>query len=135
MGEGILKHLSNKYNLDLEVESAGIAAYDGDGPSNNAILAMDKLKIDISDYISSQLHLDLVENADVILAMTKYHKDSIIKRFPNSLNKIYLLNEYAFGTKEDIEDPYGGNLGHYEKARDEIYIALEKIVEKLTGNN
>lgn len=131
MGEGILKHLSEKYNIKVEVRSAGIAAFDGDRANKNAILALDNIGIDISSHISHQLHGDMIEDADIILTMTRNHKDSIISRFPNNTKKIYSLNDYAFGIEKDIEDPYGGSLQDYESARDEIYIALEKIVKNI----
>lgn len=129
MGEGILKHLSEKYNKKIEVRSAGIAAFDGDVANKNAVLALDNIGIDISNHISHQLHGDMIEESDIILTMTRNHKDAIISRFPNSIKKVYSLNDYAFGLEKDIEDPYGGGLQDYETARDEIYIALEKIVK------
>lgn len=131
MGEGILKHLSKKYDIEIEVKSAGIAAFDGDVASKNAVLALDNIGIDISNHKSHQLHRDMIDESDVILTMTRNHKDSIIARFPNSINKVYSLNDYAFGLEKDIEDPYGGSLQDYETARDEIYIALEKIVKNI----
>lgn len=133
MGEGILKHLSKKYNMEIEVKSAGIAALDGDGANKNAILALDNIGIDIQNHISNQLNGVMIEESDIILTMTKSHKDSIISRFPNSVKKVYSLNNYAFGIEKDIEDPYGGSLRDYEKARDEIYNALEKIVKNIVN--
>jgi protein-tyrosine phosphatase len=127
MGEGILKHLSKKYNTNIEVRSAGIFALDGDRASSNAILALDSIGIDISNHISNQLHGGMIEEADIVLTMTDNQKEAIIKRFPKSDKKVYSLNYYAFGIEKDIEDPYGGTLKDYEMARDEIFRAMEKI--------
>ena len=50
--------------------------------------------------------------------------------YPKKIYKVFTLNEYAFGEDEDIKDPYGGDQGEYDTARDQIYMAIEKIYNK-----
>lgn len=133
MAEGILKYLAKKNNIDIQVKSAGISAFDGDNISKNAILALRNIDLDISDYKSTLAHEELVNEADLILTMGKSHKEILINRFPSSKEKTFLLNEYSFEIHKDIEDPFGGNLREYERARDEIYKALEEIVRKIVN--
>lgn len=128
MAEGILRDLALKNDMDLEVKSAGTYAYDGDSASDNAITAMRDINIDISNHKSRLIHKELIDEADLILTMSSSHKKAIVSKFPEARDKTYLLNDYAFGEIKDIEDPFGGSLSYYEKARDEIYRALEKIV-------
>lgn len=135
MAEGILKSLAKKNNLEIQVKSAGISAFDGDRVANNAIKALEKIGIDISDYKSTLVHQELLDEADLILTMGKNHKEVLISRFPEFKEKIFLLNEYSFGMDKEIQDPFGGSLKTYEKARDEIYRALEEIIKKLTMDN
>lgn len=130
MAEGIFNELSKDTDLDLQVLSAGISAYEGSPISENAIKAMDSIH-KISHYRAKMVNKDLVNQADLILTMTKIHKDRLISRYGGIEEKTYLLNEYAFGIEEDIMDPFGGSLSVYHKVREEIYKAVENIMNKL----
>ena len=130
MAEGIFKSLIKENSLDFEISSAGTDAYDGDSVTNHAEMALKKMGIDISNHKSKLVHRDLIERVDLVLTMTKSHKETIIKKFPEAKNKVFLLNEYAFEEFKDVVDPFGGTIIDYEKARDEIYTAAEEIVRK-----
>ena len=130
MAEGILKSIGNKNNMDLEIKSVGISVYDGEKASKNSIEAMKKIGIDISEHEATQLRRDLVEEADLILTMSTSHKKFILSNYPSSRDKLFTLTEYVYGVEKDIEDPFGRSLSVYERTRDEIYQAVEKIVNK-----
>ena len=66
--------------------------------------------------------------------MSKSHKKQLLHQYPSIKDKLFLLNEYAFATTRDIEDPFGAPLRYYEKARDEIREAIEEIVRQITSN-
>lgn len=129
MAEGILKSISEKKNLDLKVKSAGISVFDGDNASKNSIKAMGKIGIDISKHEARQLHRDLVDEADLILTMSKSHKEFIRANFSSSKDKVFTLLEYAYKINKDVADPFGGSLLLYEHTRDEIYQGIEKIID------
>ena len=131
MAEGIFNEL--KKDLDVQVLSAGISALDGSEVNDYAIKSMEEIH-DISHYRSKLVTKDLLSQADLILTMTKIHKDRLISRFDNIDHKTYLLNEYAFGSEEDIADPIGGSLYVYEEVLGQIYEAIKKIIEKLAGD-
>ncbi|CAK7049092.1 protein tyrosine phosphatase [Tissierella sp. P1] len=129
MAEGILKSIAKEKKLSLEVKSAGISVFDGDNASRNSIEAMKKIGIDISKHKARQLHRDLVDEADLILTMSRPHKEIIISNFPSAKDKIFALLEYVYKIDKDIADPYGGNLLLYEHTREEIYKAIKKIID------
>ncbi len=129
MAEGILKDLAKKNNLNIEVESAGLSVYYGSMASHNALVAMENIGLDLISHISTQLNEDLVAEADLILTMSKAHKEAILFSHPDEINKIFTLYEYAFGRNRDVKDPFGQALDVYEFTRDEIYRAVEKILE------
>jgi len=135
MAEGIFRSLAEKNNLKVEVKSAGLSVFPGDMASGNSIEAMKKIGIDISNHSSTQINEDLVNEADLILTMSKSHKDYLLSRFRNAEGKVYTLLEYVDGVEKDIMDPFGQNLQVYEKTRDEIYRAVEKLVEKIKNSN
>lgn len=127
MTEGIFNEL--KKDLDIEVLSAGISAYEGSPISENAIKSMEGIH-DISHYRAKMVNEDLIKEADLILTMTRMHKDILISRYRGVEEKTYLLNDFAFGLEKDVEDPFGGELGIYDSARDEIYKAVKSIIDK-----
>lgn len=128
MAEGILNHMAKEKSLNLSAKSAGIYAYDGNKASTNAILVMNGMGIDINNKKSIQIHRNLLEEADVVLTMSNSHKEELLIRFPFAEEKIFLLNEYAHGINKDIDDPFGRGELAYKKAAEEIYKAIEKIV-------
>ncbi len=131
MAEGILNAMKKVNNLDIEVASAGVAAFDGYSASDNSVLALEKMGIDISKHKSRLVDESLLDKFDLILTMSRSHKDILLNNYPNSKGNVFILNEYAFDEKIDIPDPFGGSLKDYERARDQIYRAIEKIVEKI----
>lgn len=130
MAEGILNKLASERGLDIKAESAGIFAMETSRAAENAVRAMKKMDIDISNHRSSLLKESMVEDVDLVLTMSKAHKENLITYFPHMREKIVLLNEHAFKIDKDVEDPFGQSIDYYEKARDEIYRAVEEILDK-----
>ncbi|NLK44843.1 MAG: low molecular weight protein arginine phosphatase [Tissierellia bacterium] len=133
MAEGILRDLAEKNKLDIVVKSAGIGAFPGDNASINSVKAMEEIGIDISNHRSSQINEDLIKEADLILTMSKSHKDFLISRFPWAKEKVFTLKNYALGMDRDIMDPFGLSLSVYENTRDEIYKAIEELIKKIVN--
>ncbi len=121
MAEGIYNSISHG------AFSRGLYA-EGGSASINAIKAMEKLGIDISHHNSTQLTKEDLENADLVLTMTKGHKGAILSVFPGE-DKVFTIGEYAGGY--DVIDPYGGSEEVYEACAEELYSYIERIVEKL----
>ena len=71
MAEGYLKSKNRK---DLEVLSRGLAA-DGSPVSENSMLSMKELGIDISDHISKQLSFSDVDSSSIFICMSSSHAD------------------------------------------------------------
>lgn len=135
MAEGILKSMAKERNLDIKVGSAGVSVLPGDRAARNAIKTMADLGLDISKHSSSQMNYELAEEFDLILTMSNSHRDIILSEFPQTREKTFTLMDYAYGNNGNVIDPFGGSLDMYEKTRDEIYEALEKILMKIIDSN
>lgn len=125
MAEGLAQKMANNKGWDLEILSAGVAAWPGAPATEEAIKAMAELEVDISGHRARSLDLDLVEKADLILTMTEAHKRLVMDRFPQAREKTFTLKEYATFCPGDIPDPLGGPL--------EIYQACVAQLQKLIG--
>lgn len=115
MAEG---YLNSKSIKGITCFSRGIAA-DGSGVSENSRIAMQESGIDISNHISKQLNYQDIDNASLILCMSSSHADLLESLGVDKL-KIHILG---------IPDPYGQPLDAYRSSRDEIFKAIDELVD------
>lgn len=116
----------------IEILSAGLFTAEGQPASPNASAVMADRGIDITDHRTRSLTEDLIKRADLILTMTKQHKEHVMAMYPQAYDKVFTLKEYAgVYSDADIRDPFGGSVEDYRSCADEIYGALEKIAQKL----
>ena len=108
MAEGILKDLLQQDGKEglYEVRSAGTWTRDGLSASLSAIEAMKELGLDIGAHRSHHLTSQDIEEASLILVMTRDHKEALDVEFPQARGKTYLLSEMV-GNRHDIDDPAG----------------------------
>lgn len=135
MAEGILKKLVKENNLNIEVCSCGVYAGDGDYASFNAIEAAKYYDVDISNHKATNIRNSQIEEMDIILCATNSHKNVVISMYPNLMNKVYTMKEYAEldedGKDMDIKDPWGYDMETYRSCIQEISICLEKIIGQI----
>ncbi len=132
MGEIMFKEMIKEIkDMDIKVVSAGTWALEGHRASQNAIKVMEERNIDLSKHRSTPLTESLVNEADLILTMTKNHKNQILSQVPKAHEKVYTLKEYGSYNFVDIMDPFGGNIQIYRKCATEIEEALKKVLEKI----
>ena len=131
MAEGYFRSLVEKEKLsNVQVSSAGTYASDGDTPSPNAIRALQKYDIDISDQRSTRLTYDLIKDSDLIIAMTESHRIFVGKIDPSALMKTRTLGEYAHDGG-DISDPFGGDIDEYSFCFSTMKPRLENLLSEV----
>lgn len=113
----------------IEVESYGIAAFEGQPASENAIKVMEMEGIDLKGHRARQFRQEALD-ADLILTMTQSHKDYILDRFPRAKGKVFLLGEFV-GDYAEISDPFGQGTDVYKQVAQELKEKLSKIIERL----
>ena len=132
MAEGIFNQiLADNDDDDGHVTSAGISVYVSTSASAEAIEVMEDMGVDISDHMSTQITEEMVVNADLVLVMTTGHKNILIDLFPEHTEKIFTLLEYAYGSEDDIADPFGMDIDAYRECALEIKGAIETVYEKI----
>lgn len=132
IAEALMKEMAKEKGLDIKVKSAGIYALDGQEASEEAIRVMQEEGIDISGHRANILYRNLVEDADLILTMSRSHKQQLLSKYGFLKGKIFTLKEYAYSKEEDVEDPFGRGIEAYKIAKAEIKEALKKIIDKLS---
>ncbi|MHB1418310.1 MAG: low molecular weight protein arginine phosphatase [Bacillota bacterium] len=95
MAEGIAKNLlPRKDKEEFLFVSAGVAAAHGAPATPEAIKVMSEKGIDLSTHQATQVTQELIERADLVLAMTRGNKAQILRMVPEAREKVYLLKEY-----------------------------------------
>jgi protein-tyrosine-phosphatase len=136
MAEALFKKILKERGreMDIMVESCGIAAVEGMPASPNAVKVMKEEGIDISSHRARLLSEEILK-ADLILTMTKNHKDYILNKFPETKGRVFVLEEFASGQRGDenvdISDPYGGDEQTYRRVADEIKEKLKNVLARL----
>lgn len=135
MAEAIFRDIIVEKGIDknFEVSSAGIYSFEGDPASYQAIEVMKKeFGIDLKTHRAKIIDDSDIEKADIILTMTKHHRDMIIDIYPEASEKVHILKEFA-GIKEDTDviDPFGQDYDTYKSCANEIEELLVEILERL----
>ncbi len=141
MAEGLMKE-ALKYQQDsprIITASRGINAFDGEPASVHSIKALKNLwDIDISSHQAKILSDTETEEADLILTMTRQHRDIIKGICPQKKTQIFTLKEYVYpginpdGSVADIRDPYGMPYDVYEACAKELQQCIKLLLNKLS---
>lgn len=95
MAEAFLRSLAQKKGLAVTVRSAGISTVDGIPVSANSVHALQQRGIQHNGH-STALNDEVLQWADLILTMTAGHKREIISRYPELVDHIYTVKEFAY---------------------------------------
>lgn len=111
------------------VMSAGVSTFDGLPPSEEAVAALEDEGLDGRGHRSRYLTDALIDAADLIVVMTRSHRQSVLSRFPRARDRVVLLNTFSHLRKDaDVEDPIGMSIEVYRACRDEMNAAMPDLV-------
>lgn len=108
----------------VTARSAGTWAMDGQPASGFAMNVMAERGLDLKSHRARTLTDQDIQNADLIIVMSRGHRDALIAEFPEVQNKLHLISELS-GQIYDIPDPYGGPLSEYRNCA----LLLSALVE------
>jgi protein-tyrosine-phosphatase len=138
MAEAALRVLLSKRRPGkVEVISAGTGAASGFPATMYANEAAKIWSCDLSKHKSRQLSRGLIDEADLIFAMTPEHVKEVLRMSPTARDRTFLLKNFPeFGTKgESVDDPIGQSLERYNETFLEIgeYLGkhLDEIVKRI----
>lgn len=115
----------------FSVDSAGLAAWAGQPASPEAILTMTEQRLSLSDHRAKQIDAGQIATSNLVLTMTRSHKESLLRLFPAARDKIYTLAEYA-GPALDVTDPIGGTLQAYRICADQLTYLIDRAWDKIS---
>ncbi len=136
MAEALLRNMLSKRFANLFCEgqpapavavSAGLSAFPGGSASAEAIAVMKQRGLSLVHHQSRAVSDRLLMQADLILTMTRSHRNAIVQRWPELAPRTHLLSN----NNGDVSDPFGGSESVYSACADQIEKYLQSWVEQI----
>lgn len=130
MAERLLAHWSDERGLRLEVRSAGVAAeswYEVPEHARRLLAAEGVPPFEHSPRLATRDHLRW---ADIVLVMTRAHRERVAEQYPEFGGKTFLLRERAGFGELDVEDPMGGSEETFARCLAVLKESLEPLVAR-----
>ncbi|MFX1357782.1 MAG: hypothetical protein ACFFA8_10955 [Promethearchaeota archaeon] len=136
--EYLAKYYAKKYNIELNIKSAGfINAFSYMQPESQEYL--NSKGIDHSNFRPQLINRKLLENQDLIITMERSHVEEIRRNYgeiENIRDKIFTLKEFNGENNDlDIIDPYYTSTTTYKKVVKIIDVNVEKMIKKVKEIN
>lgn len=124
MAEALAKDFLQKAGRpDVEVESAGLAAYTGEPAAENAVRVMEEIGIDLSGHRSRSLSRYELTETDRFAVMSLSHA-AALHEAGVPMEKIVVLGG-------GVSDPFGGDEQVYRACRDQLKEAVATFLTEL----
>lgn len=131
------KLLDERGVREIDTRSAGVMTITGLLASQEAIQVMTAEGVDLHRHRSTQLTPELIRKADLILAMSPFHRQTALRMCEDAKNKTFLLKEFTKSDLKNVQiaDPMGCTLEVFKKCFKEIKQACDRLVdhEFITG--
>ena len=101
----------------VDAQSAGLDADRGDPATIEAQFAAERYGADLSSHEARNVHLRLIREASQVYAMTGWHAQQLIRRYPEYAERIRVL-------APPIPDPYGRGADAYEECARALLAAM-----------
>lgn len=109
------------------VISAGVGATEGMPAATHAAEIVRARGGSLREHTSRRVTQRLVQHADVIIAMTRDHRDTLLAHIPEASDRICLLHREG----GDIDDPFNSDRDTYRRTAEEIEKHLAQLLDEL----
>lgn len=130
MAEKLFKKLVADRGLGWEALSCGVAATRALGVPTGVKKALAAQDVQIAAHMSRMISANLLEWADLPLAMSAEHVEAIAKNFPQYKDKVKVLRAHLDLPDPDIKDPIGQPDDAYARCCAVIREGLEALIKK-----
>ncbi len=132
LAEGIYRHLTAGTSEKPVIASAGIGGWHiGNPPDRRSIKVASSHGIDISGQRAQQIEPSDFDRYEMVLAMDRSNLARLRALQPaNSSAKLHLFSAIAFGTEQDVPDPYYGEFEGFEAVYSMLFSGCSAVVSK-----
>mgnify|MGYP000082493053 CR=1 FL=1 len=134
MAEGLLV-AALPQDSGVSVISAGVAATPGQTASRETVASLKKKGANLKNFQSTQLDEELLEQSDIVIALSSSHAHVLKQLLPNAAEKVSLLTDFIDPEEglvgADVPDPFGMSHEAYEEVAEVIQLAIPGILTAL----
>lgn len=132
LAEGVYRHLTAGTSEKPVIASAGIGNWHvGNPPDRRSIKVAAANGIDISRQRARQVEPQDFERFDLLVAMDRSNLAGLQALRPQHATAgLHLFAELAFGTQEDVPDPYYGETEDFERVYSMLFSGCSAVVSK-----
>ena len=132
MAEGIARHLAGNES-SLQFSSMGTRALVGEPADALACEVCSEIGVDLSSHRAQQLDSSTLLSADLILCMSKKHRDIVAALSPVLAEKTTLFLTYPKVKlfKKEVRDPFKKSQAFFRTIRTQIEHQLEEMLPVL----
>lgn len=130
IAEYLLNKMAKDRGLNWEARSCGTAAERYFPTPDGVKTSLAQRGITDIRHTPQLAGRELLGWADLVLPMTRGHRNHLLDEYPEFTDKTHLFSEYCSDETADIADPIGQPTVVYQKCRDEIEKALTSLLEK-----
>ena len=95
LAEALLEARSRRLGLPVHVESAGTWAHRGNPATPDAVTAGREVGLELEGHRARPLSDHLVHRADLVLGLTREHRDEVVGLVPEAAGRTFTLKELA----------------------------------------
>ncbi|WP_230087761.1 low molecular weight protein arginine phosphatase [Alicyclobacillus mali (ex Roth et al. 2021)] len=136
MAAAFLRTLAEEGALDWKVDSAGLMAMEGAPMTEHAAQALARRQIAGGGHAAKRLTREMLREADLILTMSRSHRQALVDVFPELAGKVHTLYAFAHEVPEDqsqdVVDPFGGGEEAYEACAEHLADLVQRAFARLT---
>ena len=125
------EHLLKKYLPNAEVFSRGLYAETQQAVPEEVVRFLAKEGITLGDYRPRQLTPQDLDDADWVFCMEPPQADKLTDRYAQHTDKIWLLNEFAYGKETPVTDPVNLKGRAFEKVAGSLRDAVRVCAKRL----
>jgi len=131
IAKGIIKEKDAEKRV--KVVSAGTSVIPDSKAPECAVNVMEERGLDLKKHTAKQLTPELIEEADLVLTMTRNHKQHVLTMVPKAQEKVFTLKEYVrnLDSQEEVEEQLIDLAGRLEDKEVEFYKENKNEIDSL----
>lgn len=116
----------------IEARSAGTVARDGEAATELAVTAMRRRGVGLINHRATRFSQEAAEWADVILTMTKAHRQTVVGSAPAAGAKTFTIAEYV-GDDAEVGDPLVEAMPEaYERCAAQLSNLIRRVLARMS---
>ncbi len=121
----------------IRIASAGLRANPAREADPRARTLAPEFGICLDNHRATPLTPAMVEENDLLLVMDYHNEAELLTHFPNARGKVWLLREYLWRHKKDLEipDPYLGDETEVRRVCEELERCVGELARRLSGDS